>query len=291
VSTDEARIALRRAGGGKPGWRDLPESPNEHAILPTGGLRTSASNITPYENCPLQFYFGSLLELVRPTGPNLVLGSALHDVLEAFHNPEDPQPQTRERLFGLAGEKWRDGRITPKALEAEFRMRLDRMLARYWELGVVPGLGGEVVSVERRFGFELDASRVRGRIDRVDRMDDGRLRLVDYKSSKKAMAQKDAVEDLQLALYALAFLEDPELAALGEVRRIDYVYPDCDPAYGRLKQVGRDVDSALCAQTRERLRALIAQIAAEHFDYSPDADCQFCDFKSICPRHHGQVPV
>jgi superfamily I DNA/RNA helicase/RecB family exonuclease len=291
VSAEEARIALRRVGGGDPGWRDLDESSNGSVMLPTGGLRTSASNIAPYENCPLQFYFGSLLELVRPSGPNLVLGSALHDVLEAFHNPESPEPQTRERLLELASEKWRAGRIEPAALESEFRRRLQRMLERYWEFAVRPGLGGDVLAVERRFLFPLDTSQVAGRIDRVDRLEDGRLRLVDYKSSKHAMSAAKAEEDLQLALYALAFLEDPELLALGEVVRLEFVYPGDDPAYGRVKTRGRDVDSELSGKTRERMRGLIAEIVAEHFDFSPEADCKFCDFKSICPRHHGDVPV
>ncbi len=261
-------------------------------MLPAGGLPTSASSITPYENCPLQYYYGSLLELVRPTGPNLVLGSALHDVLEAFHDPERNEPQTRERLFELAAEEWREGCITPRALEVEFRARLDRMLQRYWEFAVAPGLDADILAVEQRFAFDLDSSTVRGRIDRTDRLDDGSLRLIDYKSSKKAMTQKEAVEDLQLALYALAFVEDPALAELGEVQ----------PHRLPLSRLRSRLRPACPPRPRRRLRALrhdpraasarsIREIAAEHFEYSPDADCDFCQFKSICPRHHGEVPV
>ncbi len=37
---------------------------------------------------------------------------------------------------------------------------------------------------------------------------------------------------------------------------------------------------------------LIAAIVAEQFDFSPEADCKWCEFKRICPRHHGgDVPV
>ena len=51
------------------------------------------------------------------------------------------------------------------------------------------------------------------------------------------------------------------------------------------------IRDALAETTRARLRDLIARIAAEEFDYSPDADCDWCEFKTICPRHHDQVPV
>jgi len=291
VSAEEARVALRLAGGGEPGWRDRDESANGSRMLSTGGLPTSVSSISPYENCPLQFFLGSLLELVRPSGPNLVLGSALHDVLEAFHDPENSEPQTRERLLELANEKWREGKIVPAALESEFRRRLQRMLERYWKLAGKPGIGADVLAVEHTFEFGLDASTVRGRIDRIDRLPDGSIRLVDYKSSKKPMSLKEAAEDLQLALYALAVHEDPELAELGEVERLEYVYPDPPPAYGRLVTRGQDVNPGLYDQTRERLRDLIEKITAEQFDFSPEAECDFCQFKSICPRYHGQVPV
>jgi hypothetical protein len=39
-------------------------------------------------------------------------------------------------------------------------------------------------------------------------------------------------------------------------------------------------------RTRQRIRGLVGAIAAEEFQFSPTADCTWCDFKKICPRHH-----
>ena len=47
VSSAEALAALRRAGGGPAGWRDHVETTNANAMLPSGGLRTSASRLAP----------------------------------------------------------------------------------------------------------------------------------------------------------------------------------------------------------------------------------------------------
>ena len=88
VSAAEALAALRRAGGGPAGWRDHVETTNANAMLPVGGLRTSASRLAPYENCALQFFFGSLVEIGRTRTTAMRLGGAFHDVLEAFHDPE-----------------------------------------------------------------------------------------------------------------------------------------------------------------------------------------------------------
>ena len=289
VSQEEALVALRRAGGGPPGWRDLAETANRHAMHPTGGLRISASSLAPYENCPLQFYYGSLLELVRPRGAALVFGGIFHDVLEAFHDPERGEPQTLERLLELGRDLWREGVIKPAPYEAEHKRKLERLLMNYYVSEMPPE--GEVLLVERKFAVPLDASTLSGRIDRIDRRPDGPLRLVDYKTSREAMPFADAEQDLQLALYALACAEEVELAALGEIGDLVYVYP-AHMADGRVAQRGQTVTPDLVERTRERVRGLVAEIVAERFEYSPQADCMFCDFKRICPRHFGgDAPV
>ena len=48
VSAEEALAALRRAGGGPPGWRDRQESENLSPMLPEGGLWSSATRLAPY---------------------------------------------------------------------------------------------------------------------------------------------------------------------------------------------------------------------------------------------------
>ena len=289
VSSEEALVALRRAGGGPPGWRERAETVNSQPMLPDGALWTSASGLAPYENCPLQYYYGGLLELVRPRGPALVFGGILHDVLEAFHDPEQAGPLTLERLLELGEEKWREGRIRPGSLEAEYRRKLRRLLTDYHTCEVAPGVDGKVLAVERRFRFQLDATTLSGRIDRIDRRPDGSLRLLDYKSGK-AMGHAEAAEDLQLALYALACAEEPELAELGEVGEIVYLFA-AQTAYGRLARRRQLVTPDLNERTRARVRQLVGDIAAERFDFSPEAECKFCDFPRICPRHVGDAPV
>ena len=51
---------------------------------------------------------------------------------------------------------------------------------------------------------------------------------------------------------------------------------------------------------KEPMRSILSIVPADEeqvallikFAFSPDADCGFCDFRPLCPRHHGQdVPV
>jgi ATP-dependent exoDNAse (exonuclease V) beta subunit len=285
VSAEEGVAALRRAGGGPPGWRDLAETFNPNPMLPTRGLWMSASRLAPYENCPLQFFLGSQVELGRVRTTAMKLGGVFHDVVEAFHDPERNESQTLERLLELAAEHSFDD-VHPRPLAEEQRRTLDWMLDQYYRHEVEPGLVGEVLAVERRFQFELDSSTLNGYIDRIDRLPDRLLRLVDYKTSKSAMKVDEAEQDLQLALYALACREVPELCALGEVGELVYLYPRLT-AHGKVTRRSQSMTPELADHTAQRIRQQIGAIADERFDFSDTADCHWCEFKNLCPRHHG----
>jgi ATP-dependent DNA helicase UvrD/PcrA len=286
VSAEEALAALRRVGGGAPGWRDRVESANENQMLPEGGIWTSATRLAPYENCPLQFFFGSLVEIGRARTPAMSLGGIFHDVLEPFHDPDRAEPQTLERLLELGEEHWSDEGMRPVALAAQNRRVLDTMLRNYFESEVAQGKVGDVLAVERGFRFDLDTSKVSGYIDRIDRLGSGALRLLDYKTSKSPMSGDEAEQDLQLALYALACRDLPELAELGDVADLVYLYPRILQAAGICRR-SQTVTPDHADRTRERVRTNIAGIVAEELDFSPEADCKWCEFKRICPRHHG----
>jgi superfamily I DNA/RNA helicase/RecB family exonuclease len=291
VSSEEALAALRRAGGGPRGWSERLETPNAHAMLEGRELWMSASRLGPYENCRLQFLYGGLLELARSRTTQMALGGVFHDVLEAFHDPTDPQPLTLERLLRLAAERWPTEGMGPPPLAAENRRLLDQLLHNYYECEIQPGFIDEVLAVEQGFRFDLDGATIRGYIDRIDRLPDGRLRLLDYKTSKNPMKQEDAERDLQLALYALSCELVPELCELGDVAELVYLYPR-KLARGKLVRRGQQMSADLADRTRTRLADLLARIRAEEFAFSPEADCQWCEFKQLCPRHHGQdVPL
>ena len=164
-------------------------------------------------------------------------------------------------------------------------------------LGFEVGFGGktEGEALGRREPITIDLGgglrfKLRGRIDRLDKLADGTYEAVDYKTGGAFLpGGLDAIyaggRQLQHALYALVAVEllretDPQARVVGS-----YYFPTRRGT--RTRQV-RPV--ATQAQAAAVLRDLFDLLAAGAFVHTPDADedCRFCDFSRACGRNAAE---
>jgi ATP-dependent helicase/nuclease subunit B len=132
--------------------------------------------------------------------------------------------------------------------------------------------------------------KLRGRMDRIDRLADGTYEAVDYKTGGAFLpGGLDATfaggRQLQHALYALAAVEllremDARARVVGS-----YYFPT---VRGRRERQVRPESTQ--AQAVDVLRDLFDLLAAGAFVHTPDADedCRFCDFKHACGRQAAE---
>jgi ATP-dependent helicase/nuclease subunit B len=152
------------------------------------------------------------------------------------------------------------------------------------------------VFFEFAFGYEVEdgkspvvvtvadgsSIRVRGRIDRIDRLPDGRYEIWDYKTGKPWEDRGGLMKGrrLQHALYAAVvetILGEPGRPA--EVARSGYRFPTAAGA-GATWMPDPDARQRLPGL----LRSLLDVAAGGAFVPAPDAEhCRFCDFRSACP--------
>jgi DNA helicase-2/ATP-dependent DNA helicase PcrA len=235
------------------------------------GLVLSASDIYTYRSCPLRYKYARVLRIPSEQTLNQRFGIAVHQVLERYHVAG---ASTLAELMELLQTAWRRGGFGDSEQERELHEKARAALTRYHER--LSEHDGEPVWFERSFSFTLGSHRVRGRVDRIDRLPDGGYELIDYKTSRpKNEAQLG--EDVQLSLYALAAREDWGLEAPSQAYY--YVLDDLKVPVAPPRE-----DAEEGVDVREVILQVGAGIMAQEFEPTPSpAACALCDYSFLCP--------
>ena len=133
------------------------------------------------------------------------------------------------------------------------------------------------MATEHMFNFKLGGRDIRGRIDRIDQLEDGVVRVIDYKTGAPK-DRKFAEESLQLSIYAMAVAE-MNLSARELV--LFNVQDNSEAVAGRTT---KQLDSA-----RQKIEDVAQGIAEGRFEPKPGQNCRWCDYKSLCPATEQPV--
>ena len=130
---------------------------------------------------------------------------------------------------------------------------------------------GEILNNERFFRANIGGTLVKGRMDRLERIEGDRVGIVDYKTGKPK-TQEDADESLQLSIYALA----ARSMGFAADSLVIVNLANCSAIESRRSEQELAAEEA-------RVSDAAANIAAGNFDPKPDRYCRFCSYRSICP--------
>jgi DNA helicase-2/ATP-dependent DNA helicase PcrA len=246
--------------------------PSLEAFLPRRGdgtLSLSASDLDLYLTCPLKYKFARVFGIPQEPTINQRFGILIHNVLERFH--KDGGAGGLERLMDLFESGWRRTGFGSSDDELQFRDRAREAMRLYWERE--SEAEGEPIWLERKFDIEIGPHRVRGRVDRVDRLPDGSHELIDYKTGERK-SEAALENDLQLALYRVAAREDWDLDA----GSCSYYYVlDAEKVAAPTKPDD--------AQRVERTVLEVGEgVLGQDFEPRPaPTTCSWCDYRLICP--------
>jgi hypothetical protein len=191
------------------------------------------------------------------------------------------------------------GRRRPDLFTARFRAieaaRLTRLLLDWLEYERSRAQAFEVIALEQDRTLELGPLSLRTRADRVDRLADGSLAVIDYKSGRHVGSQgwfDDRLSEPQLPLYCLHEPGEVSATLLARVRRDG---PGCtfvglsrteDFAPGVLTPESTDEDTdwpRLLQHWQAAIDELVAEISAGRADPTPSPQaCQYCDLGALC---------
>lgn len=252
--------ALERAPSVSPAQRPAPRPPvaARPRELPVTAIRTLIRD--PYAVYARRILRLRPLDPLRPAPDALLRGSVLHRILEEFvRSADDDDPAghdraaARGRLLAIADRVMAEDIPWP-ATRALWRARLDRVAD--WFLAQEAARPGTPVLIEKEGAVTMAAPpfTLTAKPDRIDRMPDGRLHILDYKTGAPPSPDQQKHFDKQLLLEA-AMAERGGFAALGpsQVARISYV-----GVGGAPKLVTTEMDKDQTDAVWAELAALIA---------------------------------
>lgn len=240
-------------------------------LPPFKSNRLSYSQFDTFKMCPLKYNFRYLMKVPEPPAHAANFGSSVHKTLNEFYllmkNGEKPSLELLERLYQ---KNWIPYGYDSKDHEKTRKDRGWEILKNYFEKNSKPWV--VPMYLEQPFNLKIGDFWVTGRIDRIDRLEDGGLEVIDYKTG--AMRdQKDLNKDLQLSLYALACRDILKIKA---AKLTLYFLED------NQKLLTGRTDEQLAELEAEVLET-IKEIQNSKFAPTPGFHCQFCDFRMICP--------
>ncbi len=233
----------------------------------------SYTQISLYQSCPLCYKLQYVDGLEPKERGYFSFGTTMHSCAEYFFKVKVPPPPTLEQMLEFYERKWLSNGYESAEEEAEYKAYGRELLTKFWEIHQ-PDFRMPI-AVEHWFNIDVGNVKLRGIIDRVDKLDSGGLAIVDYKTNKELFTQEYVENDLQLTLYQLAV----EKAWFLPVERLTlYHFRSNTPVSCPPREEAR----------LEEARSIVLEVAegiqAGNFPAKEGPYCP-CDFPEYCPYY------
>ncbi len=240
----------------------------------------SYSSISTYEQCPLKWKFHYIDKLPEEPKPYFSFGTVMHDVMEFFYmekeggkikGPRFDAPSVDE-LLAYYRSVWLSEGYENSEQEENYRALGERIIREYHSEHA--GNFRMPIATEHGFMLEVRGIKVRGFIDRVDKLGPESVAILDYKTSKNAFTIPYVKSNKQLALYQMAFEELHNK----RVERLSLYHLRSNMDFS----VGRRPDSMISA-LKDEIAEVADAIEGENFEPKRSWLCDYCDYQRFCP--------
>jgi len=245
-------------------------------------LRFSFSQIQAYTNCPLQYKFNFILRIPVLPKSQFIFGRLMHNVLKEFLLPNATGIQPN--LFGdnkikklsfnnlseIYKKNWRDDGYESKE-DCEKWKKKGMEIIKFFYNDLEKNGWPSIVFLEKNFSLKIKEYYFRGAIDRIDKLSDNTMEIIDYKTGS-AKDKIDYKAKRQLILYKIAVEQVFGL----KVSKLSFQYLE---NASKVSFIAKEKDED---KLKEEIINTILEIKDSNFNPKPSMLCKYCDFKSIC---------
>lgn len=258
-------------------------------------MRISYSSLESFKQCPLKYKFSQVDKIKEPKSKEAVFGSYIHKVLKWFYQ-KDPHFPTLDTLLDYYKEYWpssaKNKESRPKESEGFEWQNTDeensyfkegiRILEEYYKINIPQQTS--ILDLETRFEAIIDENPdkpngkhiLTGVIDRVDKLPDGKIEIIDYKTSKRVASQKDVDSNDQLSLYAIGLKSRWPRINMENLSLSLYFLKFNEKI--ETQRTEEDLE-----KSKKNIIDLIHKIEKSKFEPHPSTLCGWCGYRNICP--------
>jgi DNA helicase-2/ATP-dependent DNA helicase PcrA len=289
VGEQQVRQAL--AALGLPGDLEICLPQPDKPVAPKGTLRLMPTSLELYRKCPRQYYYKHVAEIPEPERRAARFGTAVHKALERLHRKHPRlSVQLRDELLQYFEEELQ---AVSFYSEQEKKQAIDlgkEVLTRFLdeEAAFAPRIQNTEVEKDFRLCLENDIL-LSMRMDRLDTLRDGSVRVLDYKTGK-VESGPEYLRQFQMPCYALAVHEEVQKPlSYIEVVGLKKLDDKGNTLRKRLEWDNNGSDRKLSPKRLDQLRQEIQEIAAAiragQFEAKPDEDtCRYCSYRRLCDK-------
>ncbi len=287
ATVPSALAALTKKGG-------VPEDSAQKAPTYDIGTTFSFSQLRSYETCPYQYKLNYVLKIPTKGSPHFSFGQSMHLTLQKFYERVqelnkarqvslfaslEPEQTTNtypslEELQKLYDSCWIDDWYQSADQREEYYKKGKEIIATVYreheKNARIP------LMLEGWFKIAVGNYFLNGRIDRIDRLPDGTLEIIDYKTGQ-AKDKLSSEDKEQLLIYQIAAEQVPEYRHQGTTSKLTFYYLNDNV---KISFLGTAEE---LSGLKEKLVEIIDRIRAQDFTPAPSSFiCGHCDFRSIC---------
>ena len=239
--------------------------------------KLSYSRVSLWEQCPLAYRFRYHDRLETGESKDAAqLGSAVHAAIEAIEREHVQEERcgvlSRERAIYHWQQAFKDAGLAGAGV---FQEGLQLVLGFVRDQGPLDAY--DVVAIEEPFELRIGEHTVIGFIDRVDRIDDETIDVIDFKTSRLLFTHDELDTNLQLSLYRLAAQE---------------LWPWAKAIRLTMWMLRHNLRQATVRSpeqlegARAYVQAMGDQLArATQFPARPNTLCGYCDYRRHCSAY------
>ncbi len=252
--------------------------------------KISFSQIAAFGTCPLQYKYAHIIGVPSYGKHQMSFGKSIHDTLQHFmervmvtkavhqaslfgaeaHSISLP---TKQDMMELYESSWIDEWYETNEQRDQYKADGEKILKDFWESTLTNPPSPKYL--EKGFTLKVGDILVKGRIDRIDDVEGG-IEIIDYKTGEpKTKLEFD--DKRQLLLYALAAEQSfvPPLV----VKKLTFQYLNPKGTIA----VSFEPNEKDKAKLVDKIQSTMEQIRTSDFKPNPGPQCNYCDFKDICP--------